>query len=315
MTIKNSENTYFYIHDHLGSTSMVLDVDGNISQSVTYIPYGEIFVEERNGTWNSPYLFNSKELDEETRLYYYGARYLNPTNCMWLSVDPLFEKYVGMSPYNYCAGNPVKLVDVDGREFDEVNEQIAQKIEFQLEVKIAELQSKRKQSSDEKERLNELQQSKFDIQSMRLKQGIKFQYKSSGDSDNPANGGPTIEGLGTSLVTMYVDDDMGSVLHESRHGGDVARGDLKYENYGVSHEVSAYKAQYAWDGILKFIDNPDQDVMIKRMYNNQPLNQCLIYNYNFIDSNMIKNIHYVENGIPKPLYPPPGIDKETFYNR
>lgn len=52
MTAKNSENTYFYIHDHLGSTSMVLDVDGNISQSVTYIPYGEIFVEERIGTWN-----------------------------------------------------------------------------------------------------------------------------------------------------------------------------------------------------------------------------------------------------------------------
>ena len=118
MTAKNSENTYFYIHDHLGSTSMVLDADGNISQSVTYVPYGEIFVEERNGAWNSPYLFNSKELDEETGLYYYGARYLNPTNGMWLSVDPLWEKYAGMSPYNYCADNPVKLVDVDGREVD-----------------------------------------------------------------------------------------------------------------------------------------------------------------------------------------------------
>jgi RHS repeat-associated protein len=102
---------------------MVLDTDGNISQSVTYIPYGEIFVEERNGAWNSPYLFNSKELDEETGLYYYGARYLNPTNGMWLSVDPLFEKYVGMSPYNYCAGNPVKLVDPDGRRISAENEE------------------------------------------------------------------------------------------------------------------------------------------------------------------------------------------------
>ncbi|MCQ2082446.1 MAG: hypothetical protein MJZ11_12380, partial [Lachnospiraceae bacterium] len=41
---------------------------------------------------------------------------LDPTSVGWLSVDPLFEKYVGMSPYNYCAGNPVKLVDTDGRE-------------------------------------------------------------------------------------------------------------------------------------------------------------------------------------------------------
>ena len=316
MSVKKSVNSYFYTGDHLGSTSMVLDADGNISQSVTYIPYGEIFVEERNGAWNSPYLFNSKELDEETGLYYYGARYLNPTSGMWLSTDPLFEKYVGMSPYNYCAGNPVKLVDVDGREFDEVNEQIAQKIEFQLEVKIAELQSKRKQSSDEKERLNELQQSKFDIQSMRLKQGIKFQYKSSGDSDNPANGGPTIEGLGTSLVTMYVDDDMGSVLHESRHGGDVARGDLKYENYGVSHEVSAYKAQYAWDGILKFHDFPTQEEMILRMIENRDLNIRVINSIYNIDSDMVKQIRYYnENHIPCPLYPPQGINEKDFYSR
>lgn len=150
---------------------------------------------------------------------------------------------------------------------------------------------------------------------MRGKDGVYFQYKSFKNPDNQVNGVLAIAGVGTSLVTMYVDDNIGSVLHESRHGGDFARGYLKYENYRVSHEVSAYKAQYAWDGILKFIDNPDQDVMIKRMYNNQPLNQSLIYNYNFIDSNMIKNIHYVENGIPKPLYPPPGIDKETFYNR
>ena len=89
MSVKMRVNSYFYILDHLGSTSMVLDADGKISQSVTYIPYGEIFVEERNGAWNSPYLFNSKELDEETGFYYYGARYLKPTNGMWLSVDPL----------------------------------------------------------------------------------------------------------------------------------------------------------------------------------------------------------------------------------
>ncbi|MCQ2211997.1 MAG: RHS repeat-associated core domain-containing protein, partial [Paludibacteraceae bacterium] len=61
-----------------------------------------------------PYLFNAKELDSETGLYYYGARYLDPTSAVWLSVDPLFEKYVGMSPYGYCAGNPVRLIDPNG---------------------------------------------------------------------------------------------------------------------------------------------------------------------------------------------------------
>jgi RHS repeat-associated protein len=94
----------------------VTDADGNIAQHVEYIPYGEVFVEERNSQFSTNYLFNAKELDNETGLYYYGARYLDPTGAMWLSVDPLFEKYAGMSPYNYCAGNPVKLVDPDGRE-------------------------------------------------------------------------------------------------------------------------------------------------------------------------------------------------------
>ena len=96
---------------------MVTNLGGHITQNVVYIPYGEVFVEERNGSWTSPYLFNAKELDEETGLYYYGARYLNPSIVLWLSTDPLQGKYPGMSPYNYCAGNPVKLVDPDGREW------------------------------------------------------------------------------------------------------------------------------------------------------------------------------------------------------
>ncbi|MEE3486253.1 MAG: RHS repeat-associated core domain-containing protein, partial [Bacteroidales bacterium] len=125
---KNSENAQFegdirfYHPDHLGRTTVVTDLDGEVTQNVAYIPYGEVFVEQRNGTWNTPYLFNAKELDEETGLYYYGARYLDPTGTRWLSVDPLFEKYVGMTPYGYCAGNPVKLVDPNGEDiyvFDE----------------------------------------------------------------------------------------------------------------------------------------------------------------------------------------------------
>ena len=112
---KTGDNIRLYHTDHLGSTALVTDIDGEVTQHVAYIPYGEIFIEQRNGSWSSPYLFNAKELDEETGLYYYGARYLDPTGTRWLSVDPLFEKYVGMTPYGYCAGNPVKLVDVDGK--------------------------------------------------------------------------------------------------------------------------------------------------------------------------------------------------------
>lgn len=116
---KTGQGIRFYHPDHLGSTTVVTDLDGEVTQNVAYIPYGEVFVEQRNGVWNTPYLFTAKKLDEETGLYYYGARYLDPTHAAWLSVGPLFEKYVGMTPYGYCAGNPVGLVDPNGMAGEE----------------------------------------------------------------------------------------------------------------------------------------------------------------------------------------------------
>jgi len=83
---------------------------------VEYIPYGEVFVGEINNSFSTNYLFNAKELDNETGLYYYGARYLDPTGGMWLSVDPMWEKNIDATPYNYCHGNPITMVDPDGRE-------------------------------------------------------------------------------------------------------------------------------------------------------------------------------------------------------
>lgn len=63
------------------------------------------------------YFFNAKELDEETGMYYYEARYYKPP--VFTSRDPLFEKYFWMSPYAYCANNPVKYVDPSGMMDDE----------------------------------------------------------------------------------------------------------------------------------------------------------------------------------------------------
>jgi RHS repeat-associated protein len=53
-------------------------------------------------------------LDEETGLYYYGARYLDQKLSIWLSVDPLAEMFPGFSPYAYALLNPVKLIDPTG---------------------------------------------------------------------------------------------------------------------------------------------------------------------------------------------------------
>ena len=64
-----------------------------------------------------PFVFTGKERDEETGYGYFGARYMDhELMTMWLSVDPMADKYPSISPYAYCAWNPVKLLDPDGRE-------------------------------------------------------------------------------------------------------------------------------------------------------------------------------------------------------
>ena len=61
------------------------------------------------------YTFSAKERDPETGLSYFGSRYYSSDLSVWLSVDPMSAKYPSLSPYTYCADNPVKLTDPDGR--------------------------------------------------------------------------------------------------------------------------------------------------------------------------------------------------------
>ena len=110
------EKMQFYYHpDHLGSSSYITNLDGEVSQHIEYVPFGEVFIEERNNTWNTPYLFNAKEFDEETGMYYYGARYYEPRLSLWMSCDPKQEYYPNLSVYCFTANNPILIEDVEGK--------------------------------------------------------------------------------------------------------------------------------------------------------------------------------------------------------
>ena len=110
------EETFFYHSDHLGSTSYITDDHANITQYDAYLPYGELLVDEHSSSEDLPYKFNGKQFDEETGLYYYGARYMDPKISMWLGVDPLMEKYPNVTGYCYTMDNPIKFIDPNGKE-------------------------------------------------------------------------------------------------------------------------------------------------------------------------------------------------------
>jgi len=136
-------NTYYYHGDHLGSAQLVTDPDGQEYEHIEYTPYGELWVEKtRDGIDAIPFRFTGKELDAETGLYYYGARYLDPKTSVWLSADPALGEYVPGAPtdeearkrngnlpgmggvfntvnlhlYHYAGNNPIKYTDPDGKQ-------------------------------------------------------------------------------------------------------------------------------------------------------------------------------------------------------
>ena len=116
------EKMQFYYHpDHLGSSSYITNLDGEVVQHIEYVPFGEVFVEERNNIWNTPYLFNAKEFDEETGLYYYGARYYDPRVSLWISTDPMEDKFPSVSSYTYVLNNPLNILDPNGADIVYIN--------------------------------------------------------------------------------------------------------------------------------------------------------------------------------------------------
>ncbi|MGW0998181.1 SpvB/TcaC N-terminal domain-containing protein [Streptomyces sp. NPDC002523] len=126
-TTGTEDEQQFFHADHIGSSGYVTDKQGKVTEHLEYFPYGETWVEERTGTADTPYQFTGKELDAETGLYYYGARYYNPRTQLWASADPVLPDYLdgdmaggigeprNLAAYTYAHNNPVKLTDPTGK--------------------------------------------------------------------------------------------------------------------------------------------------------------------------------------------------------
>ncbi|MCP4580519.1 MAG: hypothetical protein GY839_02795 [candidate division Zixibacteria bacterium] len=118
-SFNNGEGPNYYLTDHLGTTRMVIDNNGDPVADLHYLPSGDAspnYID--HSIPDVAYKFTGKELDDEGvdkidgfNLYYFGARYYDPLSCQWKQVDPARQF---PSPYSYVGGNLMRMKDEDG---------------------------------------------------------------------------------------------------------------------------------------------------------------------------------------------------------
>ena len=111
---------YFYFNDHLGNVRAVIDGGNHNIQFNHYYPYGLPMAETTDGKQNEqPYKYNGKEFERKNGLNWmdYGARMYDAALGRFTTMDPLAEKYYGVSPYVYCGNNPINRIDPDGKDW------------------------------------------------------------------------------------------------------------------------------------------------------------------------------------------------------
>ena len=113
----NVLDIYYYHADHLGSASWITNKEGTPIEYIHYMPYGELWYDWQASSYNERFKFTGKERDTETGYDYFGARYYLSLLGIWISPDPLMDKYPHISSYAYCNWNPINRLDPDGRDW------------------------------------------------------------------------------------------------------------------------------------------------------------------------------------------------------
>ena len=110
---------HYYIQDYMGNNRMVVNKNGTVEQVTHYYPYGGVIGDISTNESFQNYKFEGKELDRTFGLDNYDihARQYFAMMPSWDRIDPLAEKYYGISPYVYCGGDPVNMLDISGDSY------------------------------------------------------------------------------------------------------------------------------------------------------------------------------------------------------
>ena len=224
--------------------------------------------------------FTGKELDEETGYGYFGARYYDPTILTsWTAVDPMADKYPSLSPYNYCAWNPIKLVDPDGREWDPASEEIVSEYKKGLETKLTEISDSR-QRKEICDALKELDG---------LSQSDQIYHVGIGEVKTPNSKGEIGWDAEHSRVSITLDFDyqLSDIAHEMKHAYQFEIGDLSFDShtggYGVLYDITDERAAYDRSAALG-----GQTVSTAAISRQRTKNEYKGYNYPFVKNDQVQ---------------------------
>jgi RHS repeat-associated protein len=217
-----------------------------------------------------PFAFTGKERDEETgygylprqaRQAHHGARYMDhELMTMWLSVDRYADKYPFISPYAYCAWNPVKLTDPSGDTIifkDKKAEEMFEKTYNDISVKLIKFRNKKRLSKKKQEEyiaLSKIKQSMDDVKNSKT----KFYYSSLPNDGSIKSEGHTYWKEGVDGVSVDITEECyGTLVHETKHASQFVSGDWEVDkgsvdeeghfgliNYDLQDEFDAYRQEF-----------------------------------------------------------------------
>ena len=290
---------HYYLTDHLGNNRVVVGENDSIEQVNHYYPYGGLMAESTGGD-TQRYKYNGKELDRMHGLdwYDYGARWMN--GLTFMTPDPKAWDYTDVSPYVYCMNNPIKFIDPTGmiwedpKDAENLKSRIDNKIESinkdntKLQAKIdkgglsnKKLAKLRNRLAENNERINNLNQSKADIDLL-------------GEDNNTyvlsnINGGEHHVRLGDDQK-VYIETSSDALsIHEITHvRQSLVAGGLKFKNGNLLNtgttsrgkakiEIEAYKMQYSYDKSFPGYINSINDINIQSVGNIKKENGEFVY--------------------------------------